>query len=105
MMRGIKVIVRFEKKGLMRYISHLDLLRLFQRACRRADLPLALTEGFNPHPKLKVEPALKLGVESKDLKAEMVLHTFVSSEDIRRRLDGELPTGIEITDVGETRWK
>ncbi|MBN1872216.1 MAG: DUF2344 domain-containing protein, partial [Candidatus Omnitrophica bacterium] len=50
--------ITLEKKGTMRFISHLDLLRLFQRAARRARLPLKFSQGFSPHPKIKIEPAL-----------------------------------------------
>lgn len=91
--------IRFKKTGLMKYISHLDLLRLFQRASRRAGLPLSLTKGFNPHPKMKIEPALKLGVESSDLKTEMVLAEKISLNKIEAKLKRELPDGIEITEV------
>ena len=91
--------IRFKKRGMMIYISHLDLLRLFQRAARRADLPLSLTEGFNPHPKIKVEPALKLGLESSNLRAEMILREKIPPVALRERLERELPGGIEIMEV------
>lgn len=83
----------------MRYISHLDLLRLFQRASRRAGLPLFLTEGFNPHPKIKIEPALKLGLEADDLRAEITLTQYILPKDVSEKLGKELPRGIEITEV------
>ena len=54
----------FSKTGDMRFISHLDLVRLFQRACRRAGLPVAVTKGFSPRLKISILKALKLGVES-----------------------------------------
>ena len=83
----------------MRYISHLDLLRLFQRASRRAGLPLFLTEGFNPHPKIKIEPAVKLGLEAEGLRAEIILTEKILSKDLKERLAKELPVGIEITEA------
>lgn len=83
----------------MRYLSHLDLLRLFQRASRRAGLPLFLTEGFNPHPKIKIEPALKLGLEAGDLRAEIVITERISPKDVKERLDKELPAGIKIIEA------
>ena len=52
----------FSKKGAMKYIGHLDLMRLFTRAMRRANLPLKMSEGFSPHPKLSFKRALKLGL-------------------------------------------
>lgn len=84
---------------MMKYISHLDLLRLFGRAARRAELPLLLTEGFNPHPKIKIEPALKLGLESDDLRLEVVLNEKISPDKLKTRLVKELPAGIEIAEV------
>ena len=89
----------FSKQGLMRYISHLDLMRLFMRAMRRADLPLKMSEGFSPHPKLSLKRALKLGLESQDEEAAIVLQFPVEPADFKNRLQKQLPEGIEIKDV------
>jgi radical SAM-linked protein len=80
----------------MRFISHLDLMRLFGRALRRADLPIKITEGFSPHPKLSIKRALKLGVESENEEASIVLKELVRSEEFKERLQEQLPEGIEI---------
>jgi len=88
--------IGFEKKGLMRFISHLDLLRLFQRAARRANLPLSLSEGFNPHPKIRIEPALKLGIESSSLKVYLCLKERLEGPAVKRMLEKELPQGIRL---------
>lgn len=98
-MEKCTAVVSFNKTAIMRYISHLDLLRLFQRAARRARLKLSLTEGFNPHPKIKIEPAVKLGVEADGLKAEIVLDEIIQPEDLKEMFMRELPGGIKITDV------
>jgi len=89
----------FSKQGLMRYISHLDLMRLFMRAMRRADLPLKMSEGFSPHPKLSLKRALKLGLESQHEEAAIVLQFPVEPADFKNRLQKQLPEGIEIKDV------
>jgi len=94
-----KVNFVFAKKGQMRYISHLDLMRLFTRAFRRADLPIKMTEGFSPHPKLSIKRALKLGVESENEEALIVLKEEVGPEDFKMRLQKQLPEGIEIKNV------
>jgi radical SAM-linked protein len=94
-----KVNFIFSKTGLMRYISHLDLMRLFMRAMRRADLPLKMSEGFSPHPKLSFGRALKLGVESQAEEASIVLKFPVAPEDFKYRLQKQLPEGIEVKDV------
>ena len=89
----------FSKKGLMRYISHLDLMRLFMRAMRRAELPLKMTEGFSPHPKLSFKRALKLGVESENEEASIVLKFPVPLKDFKDRLQKQLPEGIQLKNV------
>ena len=94
-----KVNFNFSKKGLMRYISHLDLMRLFMRAMRRAGLPLKMTEGFSPHPKLSLKRALKLGLESDKEEATIVLRFPVEPDDFKNRLQRQLPEGIKIQDV------
>ncbi len=94
-----KVSFIFSKQGLMRYISHLDLMRLFMRAMRRADLPLKMSEGFSPHPKLSLKRALKLGIESQHEEAAIVLKFPVEPADFKNRLQKQLPEGIEIKDV------
>lgn len=94
-----KVHFSFSKKGLMRYISHLDLMRLFMRAMRRAELPLKMSEGFSPHPKLSLKRALKLGLESEYEEASIVLKFPVEPEDFKNRLQKQLPEGIQVKDV------
>ena len=83
----------------MRYISHLDLMRLFTRAMRRAELPLKMSEGFSPHPKLSLKRALKLGLESEDEEACIVLKFPVEPDDFKNRLQKQLPEGIQVKDV------
>ena len=89
----------FTKKGVLKYISHLDLMRLFTRALRRADLPLKMTEGFSPHPKLSFKRALKLGEESDHEEGTVILRDFVEPQDFRDRLQQQLPEGITIKQV------
>ena len=91
-----KIDFVFTKKGSMKYISHLDLMRLFMRAMRRADLPLKITQGFSPHPKLSIKRALKLGVESDNEEATVALKEPVSPQDFKDRLQEQLPEGIQI---------
>ncbi len=94
-----KIHFVFAKKGLMKYISHLDLMRLFQRSMRRADLPLKFSQGFSPHPKFSIKRALKLGLESEREEATVVLKEAMNVEEFRNRLQKQLPEGIIIKDV------
>jgi len=83
----------------MKYISHLDLMRLFTRAMRRAQFPLKMTEGFSPHPKFSIKRALKLGVESANEEASILLKEPLSPQEFKERLQKQLPEGIKIKDV------
>lgn len=83
----------------MRYISHLDLMRLLTRAMRRAELPLKMSEGFSPHPKLSLKRALKLGIESENEEALIVLRFPVTPDEFKDRLQKKLPEGISLKDV------
>lgn len=94
-----KISFVFTKIGMMRYISHLDLMRLFMRAMRRADLPLKLSEGFSPHPKLSLKRALKLGLESEHEEAAILLRLPVAPEEFKDKLQLQLPEGIKIKNV------
>lgn len=94
-----KINFIFSKTGIMRFISHLDLMRTFSRALRRADLPVKITEGFNPHIKLSIKRALKLGLESDSEEATVALKLPVSPDEFRQRLQTQLPKGIEIKSV------
>jgi radical SAM-linked protein len=83
----------------MRFISHLDLMRLFMRALRRAEIPVKMSEGFNPHPRLSIARALKLGVESSNEEAAIVVRMYMSPQEFIIKLQKQLPKGIEITDA------
>jgi len=92
----VKIDIVFSKKGDMRFISHLDLMRLFQRAAMRSGLPITITKGFNPHPKMSFKRALKLGLESEFEEATFYLEDDIAAEDFTARLQGKLPDGINI---------
>lgn len=94
-----KVNFIFSKTDAMIYISHLDLMRLFMRAMRRAEFPLKMTEGFSPHPKLSLKRALKLGVESQTEEATILLREMLRAQDFKERLQRQLPNGLEIKQV------
>lgn len=89
--------VRFSKTGRMRFLSHHDLMRLFERGFRRTELPLRMTEGYNPHPILAFPTALGLGIESADEILEFELTSWVSPRQIETRLREQLPEGVGIT--------
>ena len=91
----IRLEARFFKKGVLKNISHLDVVRLFQRAVRRANLPVALSQGYSPHYKITFGEALKLGLESESEKVEFRLDKWMDSEEFLERLNEKLPEGIK----------
>jgi len=88
--------IRYKKSGPMRYISHLDLLRTMERSARRAKLPLAFTEGFNPHPRVSFAAPLPVGVEGEDEYMDLELETPLQGSLLVERLNASSPPGLEI---------
>ena len=92
----------FEKKGNAVWISHLDLMRLFQRAFKRAGLPLTHTQGFNPRPSVSIALPLSVGVESNCELLDFDLDGMnVSRSEIKNRLNDALIAGVKVLDVYE----
>lgn len=92
----------FEKTGNAVWISHLDLMRLFQRAFKRAGLPLTHTQGFNPRPSVSIALPLSVGVESICELLDFDLDGVqVPCEEIRDRLNAVLIDGVRVLDVYE----
>ncbi|SHF02916.1 radical SAM-linked protein [Caldanaerobius fijiensis DSM 17918] len=92
----MRLRIKFEKKGDMRYISHLDLMRTISRAIRRALLPIAYTQGFNPQPKISVALPLTLGYTSDGEYMDMELIEDLPLAEVISRLNDQLPDGLKI---------
>lgn len=86
----------FTKTGRARYISHLDLMRTFQRAFARAKIPIKHTEGFNPHPFVSIALPLSVGFSSQCEILEFGLLEGTSYEEVPDRLTAAMPEGIVI---------
>lgn len=95
----MRVRITFTKQGALRYIGHLDLHRLWERAMRRADLPLAYSQGFHPQPKISLAAALPLGFSSRGEVLDVRLNEEVSVEDISSRLKDNLPPDIKVREI------
>lgn len=91
---SIRLIVRYTKGERVKYISHLDFVRLVQRAIRRADIPVAYSQGFNPHPKLSFASALAVGTTSQGEYLDIILEKDVDPELLCKRMNEKLPSGI-----------
>ena len=102
----MRLAVRFTKGAPVRFVSHLDVQRLFQRAFRRAKLPLAYSQGFNPHPLVSFATALSVGMTSMGEYLDVTLTEYMSPESFIDAVSTVLPKGIEIVeafDMGESR--
>ncbi len=80
----------------MRFVSHLDLVRLFQRASRRAKLPVTVTKGFSPRLKISITKALKLGLESDSEEVIIGFDKNIVPEEFVKSLNDKLPEGVKI---------
>lgn len=88
--------MRFAKSGDLRFISHNDLMRCLERALRRAELPMAYSQGFSPRPKLAIPLSLALGIEGRREVVELELDRALPPEEVLARLNAELPEGLTL---------
>ena len=95
----MKVRIKFSKEGPIKFIGHLDVMRYFQKAIRRADIDIAYTTGFSPHQIMSFASPLSVGHESIGEYFDVELHSIVSEEDMKNRLNSVMVEGIQILDV------
>ncbi len=93
--------MKYRKNGPLKFISHLDLNQLFRRALLRANVPVELTEGYNPRIKLSFGPALPLGIEGWQEITEIVLKEPLAEEELKNRINKVAPSGFKILEVEE----
>jgi radical SAM-linked protein len=95
----MRIRITFAKLGALRYTGHLDLHKLWERAARRAELPLAYSQGFHPQPKIYIAAALPLGFSSRCEVMDMRLESDIPLDGLREKLQNTLPTGIQVLKV------
>jgi radical SAM-linked protein len=95
----MRIRITFAKQGPLRYTGHLDLHKLWERAARRAQLPLAYSHGFHPQPKMNIAAALPLGFSSRCEVMDMRLEHEIQLEGVREKLQQTLPAGIQVLNV------
>lgn len=95
----MRVRITFSKQGALRYTGHLDLHRIWERAMRRADLPISYSQGFHPQPRMSLAAALPLGFSSRAEMLDVRLNEELPVEDISARLKDSLPVDIQITGI------
>ena len=91
--------LRFKRGPEIKFISHLDIIRLWQRAFRRAGIPLAYSEGFNPHPRISLAAPLALGVTGEAELMDIFVAKQVSPHNLEAAVSRQLPPGMEILQV------
>ena len=96
-----RIRLRYTKRGRLRFTSHRDIARVFERALRRAQVPMAYSAGFNPHPKVSWVGAAATGVASEAEYVEIALAVRSDPEAIRLALDASLPDGIDLVEAVE----
>ncbi|MDP1879301.1 MAG: TIGR03936 family radical SAM-associated protein [Actinomycetota bacterium] len=95
--------LRYAKRGRLRFSSHRDFQRAFERALRRAEVPMAYSAGFNPHPKVSYANAAPTGVASEAEYVEIGVAARCDPGKVRAALDDALPPGLDVVDVVEAR--
>lgn len=89
--------MQFRKTREGRFMSHLDLMHTWERVIRRSQLPLAFSQGFNPHPKINFASALAVGTTSDGEYMDMELTTNLPLEQVKKELDRAMPPAFEVT--------
>lgn len=95
----MKVRVKFSKHGVLKFIGHLDVMRYFQKAIRRADLDVTYSTGFSPHQVMSFAAPLGVGLESNGEYMDLELNSMVSSKDFVDRLNAQMVEGIRILEA------
>ena len=96
-----RLVIRYSKRGRMRFASHRDIARAVERGVRKAGLPIAYSAGFSPHPKISYAGGAPTGTASEAEYLEIALTGECAAPDVRDRLNAALPDGIDVIEVLE----
>ena len=95
--------LRYAKRGRLRFTSTRDFQRALERALRRAGVPMAYSQGFNPHPRISYTNAAPTGTASEAEYVELAVTSVLDPEAVRAALDAALPPGLDVLEVVEVR--
>lgn len=91
--------IRFGRSEKVKFISHLDLMRLWERALRRSNLSLVYSEGFSPHPRISMAAPLPVGVTSEDELMDVFLSNWISPNSFMDQVGNQLPDNVTMVEV------
>ncbi len=95
----LQIKVKYKKGEEIKFVSHKDLMRAFQRTIQRAKLPIAYSQGFNPHMKISWGNALKVGATSDEQYATLQFETWIKPAEVMQKFNQERPPGLEILEA------
>ena len=95
----MKLRIKFAKYGALKFIGHLDVMRFFQKAVRRADIDIAYTGGFSPHQIMSFAAPLGVGLESNGEYMDIEVNSVTSSKDMLEVLNRQMVEGIHVLEV------
>lgn len=95
----MKIRIKFQKHGAMKFIGHLDILRYFQKAIRRSGIDVAYSGGYSPHQIMTFAAPLGVGMESNGEYMDIECHSITSSEDMKSLLNAQMVEGMKILSV------
>lgn len=95
----MKIRIKYAKTGVLRYIGHLDVMRYFQKAIRRAELDVAYSQGYSPHQQITFAAPLGLGVTSEGEYFDAEMNSVTSSADMIACLNATMASGMEVKDI------
>lgn len=97
----MKARIKFRKNGVMKFVGHLDMMRYFQKAIRRAEIPIKFSEGYSPHMIMSFANPLGVGLTSDGEYFDIELREAISSEEAVRRLNEQMVDGMEVVSFVE----
>jgi len=95
----LRLRIKFSRGEQLKFLSHLDLMRLWERALRRAGINPAYSEGFSPHPRISLAAPLAVGVTSQAELMDIFLEQRISADDFMEKIGPQLPEGISIIEI------
>lgn len=96
---SVKIRIKFAKYGAMKFIGHLDMMRFFQKAIRRAGIDIKYSEGFSPHQIMSFAAPLGVGIESTGEYMDIEVLSMTSTENMKQALNGVMVEGVEVLTV------